>query len=86
MDTLQAETKYAAKLLDAVSTVPSTLPDTDIDEDKTRNAAGCMTVFLSARLANAGSKPDAIERTTFQWSNGIVNVRNAVNDHLWTNW
>ena len=82
MDIFQAETDYTAKVLDALSSAPSTPPDTQIDEDKTRNAAACMTAFLCARLATKGAQPEAIERTTFQWSEGIVNIRNAVNNHL----
>ncbi len=85
MNSLQADTEYALKVLDGLTVPPSTLPDTQINEDKSRNAAGCMTAFLSARLASKGTQPKAIERTTFQWSGGLVNLRNAVNDHLWTN-
>ena len=85
MDTIQAEAGYAAKVLDALSAAQPTIPDMQIMEDKTRNAAGCMTAFLCARLASTGKQPEAIERTTFQWSNGIVNFRNAVNAHMWTN-
>lgn len=85
MDSLHAETEYAAKVLNALSAAPSTIPDIQIDEDKTRNAAGCMTALLCARLASTGTQPEAIERTTFRMVTGIVNFRNAVQDHLWTN-
>lgn len=85
MNSLQADTEYALKVLDGLTMPPSTLPDTQINEDKSRNAAGCITAFLCARLANKGTQPEGIKWTTFQWSNGLVNVRNAVNDHFWTN-
>ena len=85
MSSIQAEADYAAKMLDALSLTPSTIPDTNFNEDGFRNAAGCMTAFLCARLASAGTQPEPIERTTFLWSQGVVNVRTAVRDHLWTN-
>ena len=85
MNSLQADTEYALKVLDGLTVPPSTLPDTQINEDKSRNAAGCITAFLCARLANKGTQPEGIKWTTFQWSHGLVNVRNAVNDHFWTN-
>jgi hypothetical protein len=85
MDNLQAESQYAAKILDTLAMTPSTMPSTRIDEDKTRNAAACMTAFVCARLASQGAQPESIQQTTFQWSNGLFNVRNTVKDHLWTN-
>ena len=85
MDTLQAETEYALKVLDGLSAAPSTLPDTQINEDKSRNAAGRLTAFLCARLASKGTQPESIKLTTFQWSNGFINVRNAVKEWFWTN-
>ena len=74
MDTIKAEKVYAAKVLDALSTAPSKIPDAPIDEDKTHNAAGCMTAFFCGRLAVTGSQPEVVERTTIKWSNGIVNI------------
>jgi len=85
MDTIQAETDYAAKVLDALSSAPSTIAAASIDEEKTHNAAGCMTTFLCGRLGRTGSQPETVERTTISWLGGIVNIRNAVRDHLWTN-
>ena len=85
MDTIRAETDYAAKVLDALSSAPSAIPAASIDEAKSKNAAGCMTTFLCGRLASTGSQPETVERTTITWSGGFVNIRNAVRDHLWTN-
>jgi uncharacterized protein (DUF2461 family) len=85
MSSIKAETDYAAKVLGALSVTPSTVPAVQINEGKTRNAAACLTDFLCARLSETDTQPNSVGRTTFEWAQGIINVRNAVNDHLWTN-
>ena len=77
--------QFAISILDALSRPLETMPDVEIDEKKTRNAAMCMTEFFCARLAQTGKPPQPVERTTFRWNDGLVNMRNAVKDHLWTN-
>jgi len=79
------EDQFANVVLDALSEPPSQLPEVEVDEHKTRNAATCMTAFLCARLATSNSEPQSVERTTYRWNDGLVNMRHAVKDHLWTN-
>ena len=76
---------FASLVLEALSTPPTALPQVQLDEQKTRNAANCITAFLCARLAQTGHAPEPVERTTFRWNDGLINIRNAVKDHHWTN-
>ena len=84
-DAQARSSQFANGLLDVLSQASEKLPKVEIDEKKTRNAAMCMTEFLCARLAQSGIVPQSVERTTFRWNDGLVNMRNAVKDHLWTN-
>jgi len=81
----ETEHKFCESVLNAITIAPQSLPNIAVDEDKTRNAARCMTEFLCARLAQGGEAPHVLERTTVSWRNGFINLRNAVRDHLWTN-
>ncbi|MDB5342470.1 MAG: hypothetical protein JWP89_847 [Schlesneria sp.] len=85
MDSPENESGYAARALNALSTAPSSIQSVTIDDGKTRNAAGCMTEFLRARLAGSGNETQSIERTTFRWSDGYINLRNSVKAFSWTN-
>jgi hypothetical protein len=80
-----SEQQFSQKVLAAVTSPVTTLPFVPVDEDKTRNAARCITEFLCERLAQSGDVPETLERTTIRWSGGFVNVRNAVRSDLWTN-
>lgn len=54
-------------------------------------SASYMTTLLNNRLSISGNNSHPIERTTFQWRDGLLNFRNianakkAVHDRIWTN-
>ena len=77
--------QYANSVLRALSQVPSEIPTVEVDDEKSRNAAACMSVFLNARLASAGPESEPIKQTTYRWNGGIINFRNAVRADIWTN-
>jgi hypothetical protein len=83
--TPDTDRKFCESLLNALAALPKELPSISVDEDKTRNAARCMTEFLCGRLTESGGPPEVLERTTVRWRNALINLRNAVRDHLWTN-
>ena len=76
---------YSAKILSAVSQSPTENPSVEIDKDTSHNAASCMIAILCNRLATAAKIPTNVGRTTFHWDGGIINIRNAVKPHFWTN-
>ena len=76
---------FANCLLDMVSQPSEHLPGAKVDPEAVRNAAALMTEFLCARLARDGEAPEHLERTTFRWGGGVVNMRNAVQNEHWTN-
>jgi 5-methylcytosine-specific restriction protein B len=83
--TQDRSSQFANGMLDVLSQPLEKLPDVEIDAEKTRNAALCITAFLCAKLAQSGIAPQSVERTTFSWNDGFLNIRTAVKDHLWTN-
>lgn len=76
---------YANRLLDAVSQPSLQQVSTEVNLESTRNAAALLTALLCSRLARSGNHPQTLERTTFRWSGGVVNLRNAVQKEHWTN-
>src|SRR4051812_31520509 len=81
----RSQQQFAQKVLSALTNPATKLPIVSVDEDKTRNAARCITDFICARLAQSGNEPETLERTTITWSDGYLNLRNAVRGDLWTN-
>ena len=77
--------EFSATIVATLPKPPETLPPISLDEETSRNAAKCMTTFLCNRLAVSGEMPTNTSRTTFSWKNGLINFRNAVKNHLWTN-
>ena len=77
--------EFANRLLDAVSQPAQQLSNMEADAEATRNTATLMTEFLCARLSQSGDAPQQLERTTFRWGGGVVNLRNAVQKEHWTN-
>ena len=77
--------QFCHNILHTLGDKPVTVRSVTLDEEKSRNAALCITTFLCDRLARSGDMPEVLEHTTIKWSNGVVNMRNAVRDHLWTN-
>ena len=85
IDDHSTEEDFSEMVLDALTISPKTVPTVVVDEDKARNAARCITAFLRARLAQSGKTAEVLEYTTVRWGDGLINIRNAVRDHLWTN-
>jgi len=80
-----ASEPYSKSVLSALSLLPKGKPTFEIDPKKSRNAAAAMTAVLYNRLATVGQVPRFAGRTTYQWGDGIINIRNAVKPFLWTN-
>jgi hypothetical protein len=79
------EEDFSERVLNALTISPKAVPSVAIDEDKSRNAARCITEFLCARLGQTGKAAEILEHRTARWGDAFINIRNAVRDHLWTN-
>jgi len=77
--------EFASTVLEALSQSTDDVPTSSFNEESRQNAAACMTTILSNRLSKNGQIAEPVERTTFQWNQGVVNFRNAVRGDLWTN-
>jgi hypothetical protein len=76
---------YSRNVLDALRSPPTTFDGVRIDHEGSRSASACMTQLLCRRLARSGESPRSRGRTTFDWNNGTVNIRNAAHRKYWTN-
>ena len=85
MQNLENETAYAISLLRAIRDFGETTPSFSVNHETSRNAAACMTALICQRLSAAGDAPEVVKQTTFRWANGVINIRNAVKGHHWTN-
>ena len=67
--------------------MPGDAPGSQIDVDKSRNAAKHLVTVLTHRLSGGGDEPSGVERTTFNWGGGTVNFRNLIDpqETFWTN-
>lgn len=72
-------------VLNALQHYPISFDGGMIDPETSRNASACMTRLLCNRLNAAGEIPKSRGRTTFEWKNGIINIRNAAHGKYWTN-
>lgn len=82
---LETETAYAISITGALRDSAESPRQFTVNRQTSRNAASCVTALICHRLAASGSSPELIKQTTFRWSNGVINIRNAVKDHHWTN-
>ncbi len=69
----------------ALGIQPLNLAEIAIDPIKSRNAAAVMTAFLAERLRKVDPTMKKLKNTTFVWNDGLVNIRNAVKNEVWTN-
>jgi MoxR-like ATPase len=78
---------YSTKILDALTNATNSSLSFLIQPDKSRNAAGCLTAALCHRLSTSGQNPSLVSGTTFKWSEGVINLRNAIRSQpeFWTN-
>jgi hypothetical protein len=77
--------RFSNKLLSTISQLPKGTPTVEVDKEMSHNTAMSMTAVICNRLATAGRIPEGVGRTTYQWDDGIINIRNAVQPYLWTN-
>jgi len=85
MLSLETETAYAQAVLKSLLASGNTELEFAVDSETSRNAASCMTTLICHRLSSSGNRTELIRQTTFRWGNGVLNIRNAVKDHHWTN-
>jgi MoxR-like ATPase len=77
--------QYAGQILSLLQKSPNTLPPIDIDDSRRNNAGRCMTALACHRLAQGGESPQHIRHTTFEWSGGVIALRNSrVLEHHWS--
>jgi|GEM_PF-5862489 len=76
---------YSKRVLSTISQSPNGKLTVAIDKEMSHNAATSMTAMLCNRLAIAAHIPQSVGRTTYQWDDGLINIRNAVQPYLWTN-
>lgn len=79
--------EYPTKILDALRQARFSSLSFQIQQDSTRNAAGCLTAVLCQRLSISGHDPTLVSRTTFKWNGGVIRLRNAIRNppEFWTN-
>lgn len=78
-------TELANKVLANLRQPPSELPPIEMEETRKNNAARCMGHLFCNRLSLNGEAPQRLKHTTYQWSGGLVALRNArITDHHWS--
>jgi hypothetical protein len=80
-----SEPDYCRRILSLLPRAPAALPAVAIDDARSRNAGRCMTALVCNRLSLEGDNPKHVRHTTFEWSGGVVVLRNSrVADHHWS--
>ena len=80
----QEEAEYCRKLLDSLAVRPRQVASLKVRSAIRRNAAKFITQLLLARLDQVESS-SSIERGTFRWANGLINIRSTSGNFFWTN-
>lgn len=84
-DTTSTHAVLAQKVLDCIREPPTKIPSIEMEETRRNNAARCMGQLFCNRLSSKGETPHRLKHTTYQWSGGLVALRNArIADHHWS--
>ncbi len=85
VDTTTTHTELAQQVLDCLRARPAEIPPIEMEETRQNNAARCMGKLFCHRLSSKGEAPQRVKHTTYQWSGGLVALRNArIADHHWS--
>jgi uncharacterized protein (DUF2461 family) len=72
-------------VLDSIRELPTEVPHVEMDESRRNNAGRCMGQLFCNRLSSSGQAPQRLKHTTYQWSGGLIALRNArITDHHWS--
>lgn len=79
-------TEFSRQVLQALDQSPSMPPPLDADKSQSGNAGRYMAQLVCNRLTGNGESPRHVRDTFFEWSGGIIALRNSrVGDEFWTN-
>ena len=73
--------EFAHRVLDALATSPTQVPDIPVNEDISQNKVRCIVALVCNRLGSSPySQPVLDKDTTYQWAGGLINIRNCANN------